>query len=293
MKSYITHNSLNISEGLSNVALVAKDGETCRTHAILLASISDFLKQLLLDLSCTGDQVVILLPDIDVQEVEELLEVVMGKERERNLLMDMMVIKLKEEDKKARLQENLDINYMNMDVKKSPKKGEKIEKLSQDKIVTTCPFCKDSFVSIKRMQCHVLITHNEEINVAADNKSKSNMHHICRFCGSSFSKTRMYTRHMTTEHSTISHQKKMCEECQKHFMDRNSYNKHMSTKHAKTVTLSCEVCHKQLSNSSENKLNKHLRKHMLIEHGTISSLKCDLPKIIFKGVVILRPQESS
>ena len=101
MKSYTTHNSLKLSEELSNVTLVAKDGERWWTHAILLASISDFLKELLLDLSCPGDQVVILLPDNGVQEVEGLLEVVMGMERERNSLMDMMVIKLKEENKKG------------------------------------------------------------------------------------------------------------------------------------------------------------------------------------------------
>ena len=101
MKSYNTHNFLKTCEGLYNVTLVAKDGETCSTHAILLASISDFLKELLLDLSCPGDQVVILLPDNGVQEVEGLLEVVMGMERERNSLMDMMVIKLKEENKKG------------------------------------------------------------------------------------------------------------------------------------------------------------------------------------------------
>ena len=276
MKSYTTHNSLKLSEELSNVTLVAKDGETWWTHAILLASISDFLKELLLDLSCPGDQVVIILPDNSVQEVEDMLEVVMGKEMERNSLMDMMVIRLKEENKKARLQGTFDINYMNMDVKTSPKKCDKIEKLSQDKIIPTCPFCKDSFVSIKRMQCHVLITHDQEINVGAEYKSKSVRHHICGVCGSSFSKTRMYNKHMTTEHSTISPLKNRCEECQKPFVDRNSHNKHMSTKHAKTVTLPCEVCHKQLSNTSENKLNKHLRKHMRMEHGTISSLDCDI-----------------
>ena len=81
MKGYTTDNYLKIAENLYNVTLVAKDGETCRTQVILLASNSDFLKELLLDLSCPGDQVVILLPDHSVQEMEELLEVVMGKER--------------------------------------------------------------------------------------------------------------------------------------------------------------------------------------------------------------------
>ena len=78
---------------MSNVILVARDGDRKSTHAVLLASLSDFLKSLMLEACCPGDQVVIILPDTRKEEVEECLQAVMeNADRGRTALMKILDI---------------------------------------------------------------------------------------------------------------------------------------------------------------------------------------------------------
>ena len=95
---------------MSNVTLVPMDGESLRSHALLLASASDFLKCLLLEVPWQGDQVVIILPDTSLQEVRECLQVVTRKEggKGRNCLMDRLGIDMRDPLFQSRV---LETNY--------------------------------------------------------------------------------------------------------------------------------------------------------------------------------------
>ena len=98
MSDNLKYNILQNIQDMSNVTLVPMDGESLRSHALLLASASDFLKCLLLAVPWQGDQVVIILPDTSLQEVGECIQVLTGQEGDgrRNSLMDRLGINMRD-----------------------------------------------------------------------------------------------------------------------------------------------------------------------------------------------------
>ena len=64
---------LKDSENVTNIKIVCSDG-VIYTHKIIIASISNFIKQLLLNIP-VGDQVVLFLPDFSKEEVDTLLDI--------------------------------------------------------------------------------------------------------------------------------------------------------------------------------------------------------------------------
>ena len=72
---------LQAAQKFSDVTLVSGDGQQKATHALLLASVSDLLKQVLLDVYSSQERLVILLPDHTMEELELCLQaVLMGEE---------------------------------------------------------------------------------------------------------------------------------------------------------------------------------------------------------------------
>jgi len=63
----------------SNCKIISKDGKQKLTHKILLASKSDFLRDILVDIP-EGSEVVIILPDFSLNDVEIVLEKMMDQE---------------------------------------------------------------------------------------------------------------------------------------------------------------------------------------------------------------------
>lgn len=59
---------LKSAKQMTNVRLVTKQGKEIRTHALLLASCSSFLRLLLLDLR-EQEEIIILLPDCSLEQV--------------------------------------------------------------------------------------------------------------------------------------------------------------------------------------------------------------------------------
>ena len=136
----------------------------------------------------------------------------------------------------------------------------------------TCPWCRESFMSVKRMDCHKSIAHEQE-----DNTSNQQM---CYFCGIKFIKTKWYHKHMRTKHSYTSSSDFKCNDCQRYYIDKGSRNKHMRTQHAKALTLNCEICQEQFENTSKTNLNQQLSKHMSLKHPGIPFVKCQVcPKL--------------
>ena len=252
------------------------DGERHCTHGLLMASVSDSLKNLMLDLSCPSDQVVILLPDTSGEEVEEGMQAVMGKKegRGRNSFMVMMGIKLGIPENKSILSGMSTKNSIDIYVNDIPKEVDTNNKKDLDGEDTRCTFCGETFISVKRMICHVSISHDQESKNAQDEKEKNIIQYNCRFCESSFSKTSTYNKHMTKKHSTET--TRMCEECNKYFVNINSFTKHMQTQHPTTQTRTCEVCQKLFSNTSQRLLKKSLVDHMITEHSTVPFFDCDI-----------------
>lgn len=281
MTSDFKYKFFKTSEDLSNVTLVAMDGKSHCTHAVLLASVSNFLKDLLLDMSCPSDQVVILLPDTSWEEVEECLEALIRKDgdRENNSVMNMMGIKFVNRDKRNIFLDNFEKNQINMGVRVVSEESNTNKNENLNTSENTCPFCSETFMSVKRMQCHVSINHIEENKNYEVAESKYNDQHICRFCKCSFTKTTEYKNHIATEHSSIAPLKRKCEECQKHFKNNNSFTKHMRCKHAIIQTFTCRVCQKQLISTSKG----ILRKHMRTAHANVPFYKCEIcPKSFVK-----------
>ena len=132
----------------------------------------------------------------------------------------------------------------------------------------TCPICKESFISVKRMQCHKSIAHEQEDNTANPHK--------CDLCGKSFLKSKWYDKHMRKNHSIISTSEFKCEDCQKYYIDKGSLNQHMRTQHAKAMTLTCEVCQENFENTSKTMLKRNFSKHMTSKHPSVPFHKCEV-----------------
>ena len=224
-------------------------------------------------MSCPGDQVVILLPDNSWEEVEECLEAVIRKDgdRENNYLMDMMGIKVSDQDERSIFLGNFEENHINMGVRVVSEESNKKENGNLDKSENTCPFCRETFISTKRMQCHVSITHDQQSKYQVT-ENEYNGHHICSFCGCSFTKTREFNKHITTEHATIATLTRKCKECEKHFNDKKSFTRHMQSQHAITETFTCEVCQKQFVSTSKRILKRHMRNY----HANGPLYKCEI-----------------
>ena len=225
-------------QDMSNVTLVCMDGESRSTHALLLASVSDFLKCLLLEVPWpAGDQVVILLPDTSLQEVEECLEVVMGKEggRRTNYLMD-----------------RLGINMLDQPIQMLGQKGETDFKLEGN---LSPEICQPLQYLIDEKGVKETLKQEESIVQHGNKDQLSNFG--CNICGDSFSTKTRYGKHMRTEHSTVATIN--CDICSNSYVGMSAFNSH---KKSHTQGNMCDLCGKELSTQS------CLEKHRLKVHGT-------------------------
>ena len=83
---------LYLSQNMTNVTLVPVDGQHKETHALLLASVSEFLASLLLEIKDIKEKTVILLPDFTMEDVEDCLQFILTGDLNDASLIDSLCI---------------------------------------------------------------------------------------------------------------------------------------------------------------------------------------------------------
>ena len=103
---------LKDSENVTNIKIVCSDG-VIYTHKIIIASISNFIKQLLLNIP-VGDQVVLFLPDFSKEEVDTLLDITESFKEKKDIFggSDEIVLEVEKLFLKQELDEENEVDQM-------------------------------------------------------------------------------------------------------------------------------------------------------------------------------------
>ena len=86
---------LHHAQTMTNVTLVSEGGQHKSTHALLLASVSEFLSCLLFEVKDIKEKTVILLPDFTMEEVEDCLMFILTGEARASTLVNTLEMKVK------------------------------------------------------------------------------------------------------------------------------------------------------------------------------------------------------
>lgn len=218
---------LQSAQHVSNVTIVCEDGQQLSTHTLLLASCSQFLTKVLLEVVTTScHPLVILLPDFNVRDVKECLEEVVlgGGEKLAELLGINLIFKattVSTEIKIEAICETIKNNQIAEQLESVIGKVIKSETESESYNNSCCPYCLENFSSNRRMKNHLTLKHEQKFFSKNDKlkshitKEHDNGRFNCDFCSKTFSDKRRIREHLFHIHKLG--KKHICETCGKYF----------------------------------------------------------------------------
>ena len=232
------HANLMAAQQVTDVVLISKEGKQHNTHALLLASCSSFLRPLLQEVASCCHPLVILLPDFPLQEVEQVMENLMGIEN--CLLENCLAQALGLEMDASQLEQQNNIKNEEKQSIQLVNEGIGIELKMQEKVLDEnkfdCTYCSEIFTTSKRMQCHMKLVHHLK-----------------------------YLRYMDKQENG----KYICKICQKLYQNKLSIRGHLKAVHKFGPSFNCDVCNKSFS--FRDRLKLHTKTHNQEKNYT-----CDL-----------------
>ena len=263
---------------VSNVTLVCEDGQQRSSHALLLASSSPLMRQVLLEVVATScHPLVILLPDFTAMEVEECLGgVAMGR-----AVGDLAEILDIERDWKA-----------SPDFKKNNKKLDGVTRNSKEENMTeeqtkkvnpteelSCPYCLELFSTSRRMKCHISLEHEQKHEYLNFVDERENKQSICKLCFKAFPRIDGCIQHVKNVHQLGTSLKcHMCDIC---VYTIEKLKQHISQVHDKSMFI-CEICEKTFPNYHRR------REHMVKVHAIGKKFVCDMCGKYFLNPALLK-----
>ncbi|KAL5966422.1 hypothetical protein TSMEX_005797 [Taenia solium] len=145
-----------------------------------------------------------------------------------------------------------------------------------DKVLSICTICGDTFPMISLLHAHVNVKHNvDDVETVPtldhDFVAKSSGHsssgldaldprHVCPHCGEEFFKKADLKEHIIAVHRNL--KTHICDQCRKGFTTPSYLRLHVLTVHEGVKAYSCPLCSKRYT-------QKHsLKKHISSRHGS-------------------------
>ena len=279
---------LNAAHKFSNVTLVSGDGQSKATHALLLASISDLLRRLLLEVFSPEERLVIILPDHSMEELELCFQAVMVGEEgkgEEGVRQDLGIVvrttsvnnqtkpdrvgslnkwpsEIKENKQKVISHDatgTIDMELIHKTLKLEYKNDLENDKNIEGKQVKQfkCQHCPSTFMNEIGLSMHFSKIHEfwwqKHLNIVGNEYS-------CKICSKTLKKAKEFRKHIFQEHKLVN--TVVCPKCPKVFR-KNRLQTHMVV-HIEEPNVVCDLC--GLKYKSERLVNVHKRsQHMTNE----------------------------
>ena len=247
---------LKAAHEFSNVTLVCGDRQSKATHALLLASFSDLLRRLLLEVYSTEENMVILLPDHSMEELEMGFQTLLaGGQAGQGIIEDLgIAVKEATNDVEANM---LNVAY---ETKQKCKRSKNpFDNKGQPQIIQQnfnninqfqCQKCSSSFDTKAGLESHVSVAHDSEWNQYIE---KGIDRYNCKLCNKTFSRKNSTRIHIACVHNIGSNIK--CSECPKVCFYQSQLEHHMLV-HSEERKFVCDECGMNLKSVNHVKVHK-------------------------------------
>ena len=269
-----------------DVTLVSAEGEQATIHPLILGATSSFFRKIFLDLPDSERNPIVYLPDFSLFEVNHYLEALIGQVPGENPLLDVLSNYLnfskdeKEKDKykaanvdigsidEPKLkEENIHLaSQMSIDFNMEYNENEmKTVSHSEPDRDIKCPYCEKIFITNKRMQCHLSLSHEIMNDYMQDiqEKERNNTCTACAICGKRLSDRTSLKRHHLTNHASDEEKnlarKHKCKSCPNRFYTKHKLATH-AFMHSENKSFSCDNCFVYF------KTPYNMRRHMIRKH---------------------------
>eukprot|EP00093_Oithona_nana_P013381 13381.XXX_480632_481957_1 [CDS] Oithona nana genome sequencing. len=294
----------------SDTELIFSDGQSVKSHKLILAACSPYLRKYLKANENTEEILTIILPDFDIQDFRQLLPYLYGFAQPNQSLSNELIQTLRfghfEENSNLSILSSIPPKQTNCELKETIfEEPYDLWDLDEEVPSTNEPSEKPKALDLICLGCFVPMTNIEELRTHAalhqrcaekncfcpqcdkvfDSPIKVTRHSVvhkkdyakypCDKCPKTFKSSRILQTHLSKVHNFHQLKRFQCMKCPKSFDFENHLKHHLNNHDIKTKELYCDQCDMICSNRSS--LNYHMQKHLK------SNYDCDQCSKSFKS----------
>ena len=294
----------------SDTELIFSDGQSVKSHKLILAACSPYLRKYLKTNENTEEILTIILPDFDIQDFRQLLPYLYGFAQPNQSLNNELIQTLRfghfEENSTLSILSSIPPKQTNCELKETIfEEPYDLWDLDEEVPSTNEPSEKPKALDLICLGCFVPMTNIEELRTHAalhqrcaekncfcpqcdkvfDSPIKVTRHSVvhkkdyakypCDKCPKTFKSSRILQTHLSKVHNFHQLKRFQCMKCPKSFDFENHLKHHLNNHDIKTKELYCDQCDMICSNRSS--LNYHMQKHLK------SNYDCDQCSKSFKS----------
>ena len=294
----------------SDTELIFSDGQSVKSHKLILAACSPYLRKYLKANENTEEILTIILPDFDIQDFRQLLPYLYGFAQPNQSLNNELIQTLRfghfEENSNLSILSSIPPKQTNCELKETIfEEPYDLWDLDEEVPSTNEPSEKPKALDLICLGCFVPMTNIEELRTHAalhqrcaekncfcpqcdkvfDSPIKVTRHSVvhkkdyakypCDKCPKTFKSSRILQTHLSKVHNFHQLKRFQCMKCPKSFDFENHLKHHLNNHDIKTKELYCDQCDMICSNRSS--LNYHMQKHLK------SNYDCDQCSKSFKS----------
>ena len=294
----------------SDTELIFSDGQSVKSHKLILAACSPYLRKYLKANENTEEILTIILPDFDIQDFRQLLPYLYGFAQPNQSLNNGLIQTLRfghfEENSNLSILSSIPPKQTNCELKETIfEEPYDLWDLDEEVPSTNEPSEKPKALDLICLGCFVPMTNIEELRTHAalhqrcaekncfcpqcdkvfDSPIKVTRHSVvhkkdyakypCDKCPKTFKSSRILQTHLSKVHNFHQLKRFQCMKCPKSFDFENHLKHHLNNHDIKTKELYCDQCDMICSNRSS--LNYHMQKHLK------SNYDCDQCSKSFKS----------
>ena len=275
----------------SDTELIFSNGQSLKSHKLILAACSPYLKKYLKSNENTEEILTIFLPDFDIQDFSQILPFLYGFAQPNQSLTSELIQTLK----LGNFEENSNLSILSS-IPSKEKPEELKETIFEDlvwdldeEVPESEPCDKPKALDLICLGCFLPMTNIEELRAHAalhqrcaekncfcpqcdkvfDSQIKVIRHSVvhktvakfpCDKCNKIFKSSRILQTHLSKVHNFHQVKRFQCSKCPKSFNFENHLKHHLNNHDIKTKELYCDQCDMICSNRSA--LNYHMQKHL-------------------------------
>ena len=294
----------------SDTELIFSDGQSVKSHKLILAACSPYLRKYLKANENTEEILTIILPNFDIQDFRQLLPYLYGFAQPNQSLNNELIQTLRfghfEENSNLSILSSIPPKQTNCELKETIfEESYDLWDLDEEVPSTNEPSEKPKALDLICLGCFVPMTNIEELRTHAalhqrcaekncfcpqcdkvfDSPIKVTRHSVvhkkdyakypCDKCSKTFKSSRILQTHLSKVHNFHQLKRFQCMKCPKSFDFENHLKHHLNNHDIKTKELYCDQCDMICSNRSS--LNYHMQKHLK------SNYDCDQCSKSFKS----------
>ena len=294
----------------SDTELIFSNGQSVKSHKLILAACSPYLRKYLKTNENTEEILTIILPDFDIQDFRQLLPYLYGFAQPNQSLNNELIQTLRfghfEENSNLSILSSIPPKQTNCELKETIfEEPYDLWDLDEEVPSTNEPSEKPKALDLICLGCFVPMTNIEELRTHAalhqrcaekncfcpqcdkvfDSPIKVTRHSVvhkkdyamypCDKCPKTFKSSRILQTHLSKVHNFHQLKRFQCMKCPKSFDFENHLKHHLNNHDIKTKELYCDQCDMICSNRSS--LNYHMQKHLK------SNYDCDQCSKSFKS----------